>query len=236
MSNDLIAKIHIVVREPLRQKILLQLVSRNMTFNDFMSTFKIKDKQELNKQLDFLEKVKIQKEYLVVKQTDLAYQITEKGRYVLEKMNIYPQLSSNNYTKLFRNIAKPKQKWVKPYSIIIAAATIIIGITLPFTQNITLGAAILILILALVVEGLVHYVRFLPSLTLNRGTYILIGIPIGFVIWLDLTAFYISINRWVNENFIIIFGSLAACLGIGALIGDLIGKLRKYKGPEQYQI
>ena len=32
------------------------------------------------------------------------------------------------------------------------------------------------------------------------------------------------------------FGSLAACFGVGAFIGDFIGRLRNYEGPEQYQL
>lgn len=237
MSNDKIAKIHLVVREPLRQQILLQLGSKkSLTSIDFENNLKNQNKQEIKKQLDFLEKTRIDGEYLVTKQANASYQLTEKGHYVLEKMITYPQLKTNNYKNLFRDVTKPERKWFTPYLILIVAATIIVGSTLPITLGISLDDAILILILALVAECIFLYVMFLPSLGLNRVTYILMGIPIGFGIWLGFIALPLGIGVLVKENFIFVFGSLNACLGTGPLIGDFIGRLRNYKGPEQYEL
>lgn len=238
MNSDRIAKLHMVVKEPLRREILLQLeLHGNMSFDDFMKRLKIQDGQELRKQLNILEKMTVEGEHLVTKQTNSSYRLTEKGHYVLDKMITYPQLSSDNYPNLYGNIVKPKPKWFAPHWIMMVVATIIVGFALAITQNIPLDKAVLILILALVAEDIAYYVRFESSLTLNRVTYILKGLPIGFALWLVFTVFSTGLfGSWINEDFVSVFGSLAACFGIGALIGDFIGRLRNYKGPEQYQL
>jgi len=41
MSDDKIAKLHLVVQDPLRQKILLQLANRKMTLNDLMINLEV---------------------------------------------------------------------------------------------------------------------------------------------------------------------------------------------------
>ena len=65
--------------------------------------------------------------------------------------------------------------------------------------------------------------------------YILIGVPIGFILWLSLWNISLNVfGRWINEDFVLVFGSLAICFLIGGIIGDFIGRLRNYKGPEQY--
>jgi DNA-binding HxlR family transcriptional regulator len=238
MSTDKIVKLHKVVKEPLRQKILLQLgLHKKMTFNDLMKSLEIQDSQELRNQLNILEKMIIEGKHLVIKQANSSYRLTEKGQYVLDKMITYPQLRSDSYPKLHSNIPKPKPIWFKPYWITMVVATIVVSVTLPITLNIPLGTAVLILILALDMEGLASYVLFEPSLSLIRVMYILAGVPIGSLLWFVFTAFSFSGFRfWANEDFVFVFGSIVACFGIGALIGDFIGRLRNYKGPEEYQL
>ena len=234
MSNDKIAKIHKVVKEPLRQKILVQLGShKSLTFKNLIERLKIEKSKELelSKQLEYLEKVTLEKEHLIIKQTD-SYQLTERGRYVLEKMVTYPQLETSSFKKLFRDIIKPKPKWFTPH-LAVMTLTIILGVLVAATHDIPLNVTVLLVVLALVAEDIAHYVRFLPFLSRNRVRYILMGVPIGGILWLAFTAVYIGTGSWSNdEDLIFAFGILIACLGIGTLIGDSIGRLRDYKGPK----
>jgi hypothetical protein len=114
-------------------------------------------------------------------------------------------------------------------------ATIVIGITLPFRESISWEQAIILLAFFLVVEGIAYYARVKVSIRLNRVMYILLGAPIGFVLWLIAATFLSRIYTQGLSEDIAIIVSLAVCFGIGALIGDLIGRARHYKGPEQYQ-
>jgi len=132
-------------------------------------------------------------------------------------------------------LTKNKPKWWTVYWIIIIVITIIIGVTLPFFEHIPLERATLYLCLALVAESIAYYGRVKPSVSLNSVMYILIGVPIGFILWLSLWNISLNVfGRWINEDFVLVFGSLAICFLIGGIIGDFIGRLRNYKGPEQY--
>ncbi len=73
-------------------------------------------------------------------------------------------------------------------------------------------------------------------MTLNRIMYILIGFPLGFVLWF-IAIFTVERTFYPQAaNDVLVFvGSMIICIGIGCLVGDFIGRLRHYKGPEQYQ-
>jgi hypothetical protein len=132
---------------------------------------------------------------------------------------------------------QPKPKWWNLYWIVIFASTIIVGVTLPIFQQIPWETALVCLCLVLVFEGLAYYGRVKPSITLNRFMYILMGVPIGFVLWFILALFNRAIvfGSGVDGNPVNFIVSLSICFGVGAVIGDLIGRARHYKGPEQYQ-
>jgi uncharacterized membrane protein len=65
--------------------------------------------------------------------------------------------------------------------------------------------------------------------------YILIGVPLGFVIWI---LFWMLVMRQVYpqgaSSWLIVVLSIIGCYAVAFVIGDLIGKARHYKGPEQY--
>jgi hypothetical protein len=90
--------------------------------------------------------------------------------------------------------------------------------------------------IALVVEGIAFYGRVKQSLKLNRIMYVLLGAPIGFALWFISIIFIESTFYPQAANDSVFFiGSMIVCFGIGALIGDFVGKLRNYKGPGPYQ-
>ena len=125
--------------------------------------------------------------------------------------------------------------WWKPYWIVLVIATIVIGLTLPIFSHIPLESAIIYTVLALIAEGIAYYGRVRPSIRLNRVMYILIGVPVGFVLWYISWFFVLRpmFPRAGQDTLALL--SLAVCFGIGAFIGELIGRIRHYKGPEQYQ-
>ncbi len=133
-------------------------------------------------------------------------------------------------------MTKPRPKWWFSYWIAIVVATIIIGVTLPILRNIPWDRAVLYLAATLAIEALAYYARLKPSMTLNRIMYILIGFPLGFVLWF-IAIFTVERTFYPQAaNDVLVFvGSMIICIGIGCLVGDFIGRLRHYKGPEQYQ-
>ena len=78
MSQDRLAQLHDALRQPLRQKILLQLGQNdNLTIDDFAKNLKINDLTELSNQLAELEDLTVEGEHLVSKQSNLRYRLTE---------------------------------------------------------------------------------------------------------------------------------------------------------------
>ena len=132
---------------------------------------------------------------------------------------------------------KQKPRGYTAYWIVIFALTIVIGISLILFAQTDVGFGIASLAIILLFEYAAYYGRVKPSLTLNRIMYILIGVPLGFVIWI---AFWMLIMRQVypqgGKSLSVVVLSIIGCYAVAFLIGDLIGRLRHYKGPEQYQV
>jgi hypothetical protein len=85
-------------------------------------------------------------------------------------------------------------------------------------------------------EGLVDYARLKPSIKLNRVMYILMVVPIGFVLWLISWLLVVKVvYPRAGQDLAAVILSLIVCFDIEALIDDFIGRLRHYKGPGQYQ-
>ena len=131
---------------------------------------------------------------------------------------------------------KPKPKWFTPYWIALFVSTIIVlGIVFPVIGHVSFERAIFYLVVALLFEGLGFYVRVkTSSMKTNRVMYIvLFGAFFG--CWFSIVAL-IFLSRMgfqeINEYVIITW---VGCFALGGLMGDLIGKIRHYKGPEQYQ-
>ena len=127
-------------------------------------------------------------------------------------------------------------RWWKPYWILLIIATIILGITMPFFTSIPFETSIMYMILTLGFLGLAYLGRVKQSLHLNRIMYILLGVFIGGVSWVVSLPFLNGlIVQGIDESTVTIV-SLVVYFGIlGPIIGDLIGRARNYKGPDQYQ-
>jgi hypothetical protein len=131
---------------------------------------------------------------------------------------------------------KTKPRWWTSYWVVIFLATIVLGVTLPVLSQVPIEKAALYLIVALIFEGLAYYGRVKPSINLNRIMYILIGVPMGFILWYFSWFFVIrSLRPQAGQDFALVILSLIVSFAIGGFIGELIGRLRHYKGPEKYQ-
>ena len=95
------------------------------------------------------------------------------------------------------------------------------------------------MILALVMLGFGYYIRVKPpSIRINRILYILLfGVFFGGIIWMLMYASRIVtwiINILGPTEYAGIALSLVVSFGIGAILGDLLGKFRNYKVSAQY--
>jgi hypothetical protein len=132
-----------------------------------------------------------------------------------------------------KKVSKLKPRWWKPYWIALVIITIALEVANYFFLNVPLERATIGLILALLCMGFAYYIRVRPSIRVNKALYILLGItPIGFLLWI---VWAISgISRWITDTigaFPSLIISWAVCCGIGALIGNWIGKRRNYRLP-----
>jgi len=135
---------------------------------------------------------------------------------------------------------RSKTAWYTSYWILLAILTIIIGIVLPLLLGGVSAKNIVFVVITLLVLGLSYYARVKSSKTTNRFVYIVfLGAFIGALLWLFLlvTRFFEWITNITGlDQDIAIAISLILCFGIGAIIGDLIGKYRNYKGPTKYSL
>jgi len=126
-----------------------------------------------------------------------------------------------------------KPLWWKPLWIATLLATIASGVAGFFLLDVPLARAVGGVALTFLCIGIAYYIRVRPSIRVNRAVYILLGItPIGFVLWIIWAIS--GIGRWVTQTAgsgpsLLI--SWIVCYGIGALIGDWIGKRRNYILP-----
>ena len=130
-------------------------------------------------------------------------------------------------------VSKTKPWWWKPYWIILVIATIALGLVLPFFTHVPMDRAIIGLVATLLCIGFAYYIRVRPSISVNRALYILLGItPIGFVLWV-ICSFILNrlLITSISGTWPLFLASGAVCFGLGALIGDWIGKRRNYILP-----
>lgn len=126
-----------------------------------------------------------------------------------------------------------KPYWWKPLWVVTVLGIIVSGVISFLIVHVPLERAILGLVLAFLCVGVAYYIRVRPSMKVNRAIYILLGIsPIGFSLWIVLAVS--GLGRWLT-NMVGAFPSLiigwVVCFGIGALIGDWLGKRRNYQLP-----
>ena len=126
-----------------------------------------------------------------------------------------------------------KPWWWKPLWIVTLLLAIASGVVGFFFLDVSLARVAVGLALTFLGMGFAYYIRVRPSMKVNRGLYILLGItPIGFILWV---IWAVSGIGMLITNIVGAFPSLLiswiVCYGIGAFIGDWIGKRRNYILP-----
>jgi hypothetical protein len=144
-----------------------------------------------------------------------------------------PKMPRDKVKMAETKVSKPKPWWWKPLWIGTILSTIAVSIVGYLIWNGPLVRAVAGLILTFLAIGFAYYIRVRPSMKINRAIYILIGItPIGFVLWVICTFI---LNRVIitsaSGTWPLFLASGAVCFGLGALIGDWIGKRRNYILP-----
>jgi hypothetical protein len=239
MSGDRTFELHEVVKDPLRQKILLKLGQHDsIEFDSLVENLKLTDTQELSNQLVTLQEVTIEGEHIVTKQGN-SYQLTEKGHEVLDEMIAFPQLGLDNYREKLlgesSNQSKPKPKWFSPYWIaIFASAVLVVGVIIPFFSHQTVEETALYLTVTMLILAFGYYVRVKqPSMRTNRLIYI--GLfSFFFGCWFSLGSMFLFARIGIYYMNSLVIVTWIGFFVIGGVIGDLIGKARNYKGPAQY--
>jgi hypothetical protein len=218
-----------ILKEPLRQKILLKLGQHNRLSIDELARFLKLEQTEIDTQLRVLQDLAVDGEHLVIKEGN-AYALTEKGHYVLNSMIAFPELACDNQSK-------PKPRWFTPYWAILIVLTIIVtGIALPVFGHQSPEKAVFYTVAALLVIGLAIYGRVKLSTTLNKAMYVgVLGFAIGCLLWfVGLIIAVVSLPHSDGTEDVLFVVLTALSFTVGPLIGYLIGKARNFKGPEQY--
>jgi len=127
-------------------------------------------------------------------------------------------------------VSKTKPWWWKPLWIVTVLATIASTVAGYFLLDVPLERAVGGVALTFLCIAFAYYIRVRPSMRINRAVYILIGItPIGIILWF-ICSFILNrvIITSASGTLPLFLASGAVCLGVGALIGDWIGKRRGY--------
>ena len=126
-----------------------------------------------------------------------------------------------------------KPWWWKPLWMAVLLITIASGVVGYLLLHVPLERTVGGVALTFLMIGIAYYIRVRPSMRVNRALYILLGItPIGFILWIIWAVS--GIGRLIT-NMVGALPSLLmswiVCYGIGAFIGDWIGRRRNYRLP-----
>jgi hypothetical protein len=160
------------------------------------------------------------------------YELTEKGHEVVlgllssEKDPLAPAAPAST---------KKSSRWFKPYWLFLLISTIVfVGIIIPVLGHVPFEKAAIYLALTLLMIGFGYYVRVKPpSVKTNRIIYIvLFGIFLGS--WFVIGSLIMLSRMGFHDIDAFVIFVWVSCYVIGGFIGDLIGRLRHYKGPQPY--
>ncbi len=200
---DKLASLHEILKDPLRQKILLKLGEHDsIGFDELMKELKIDDEEEVYDQLKILGDLvtKKEEEYLfnkqgVSKKLGGQYALTGKGHDAVDEMIEFPEIEAENYKdKLFGKDALTRHK----------IAYIIGGAWAGFFISL-----------------------FVSILCLNSLLSIWLKEP-----WPDQPNSSGSISVYTSTDWIFFIMIIFVAPMVGALAGYLIGKRNRFEQPE----
>ena len=126
-----------------------------------------------------------------------------------------------------------KPWWWRPLWIVTLLLTIVSGAIAYFILHSSIERVVSAVALTFICIGIAYYTRVKPSMKVNRVLYIWLGVtPIGFCIWIlwGVSGLARFITNLIGPMPSLLL-SWAVCYGIGAFIGDWIGKRRNYRLP-----
>lgn len=132
--------------------------------------------------------------------------------------------------------AEDKPRWWKPLWSAVLLITTVLGVVNYFLFKVPLERVLVGLALTFLMIGFAYYIRIKPSRKVNRLIYVTLGACGTFLITLFGGAFIIWATRcpppttYLGPGISFILFLIAPWI-IGALIGDWIGKRRKYRIP-----
>jgi hypothetical protein len=153
-----LARWHEILKDPIRQKILLKLGEHDkLSFDELIKELKTDDQEELYNELqilgDLVTKAK-DEDYSpskegVLKTFSDQYMLTEEGHNAVDEMIAFPEIESDNYNNTLDKDGKPKQKSWMPMipnweilfftAIVIATAIIVVLLLWYFHINARTG-------------------------------------------------------------------------------------------------
>jgi hypothetical protein len=120
-EDDKLARWHELLKDPVRQKILLKIGKHDkLSFDELLKELKIDDQKELYDELQVLDELvtKVKDEnYSLPKEDALKtpsdqYMLTEEGHDAIDDMIAFPEIESDNYNeKMFDKNGLPKQNF-----------------------------------------------------------------------------------------------------------------------------
>ncbi len=140
---DRIARLHELLKDPVRQRILLKLGEHDkLSFDELLKELKIDDQQELYDELQVLGNLvkKIANEGCsqpkdVFKTFSDQYILTEEGHDTVEEMIAFPEIESDNFNeKMFNKNGEPKQNFTSSpkQQVMVFLAILIVAIIIIF--------------------------------------------------------------------------------------------------------
>jgi hypothetical protein len=220
-----------ILKDPLSKRILLQIRQHeSMSIDSLMLNLKINDQQLIKNRLKKLSDIDkaIEPDSKSLMQTPgEQYVLTERGHEIVLQLlttEICPPISADK-----------SPRWFKLYWFGLFVITVVlVGVVIPFVTHATVEKAVIYLLISLLIVGFGFYIRLKPlSLKTNRILYIaLFGIFFG--CWFSIISIIILSRIGFHDIDASVLAVWVGCFALGGLIGDLIGRLRHYKGPERY--
>jgi hypothetical protein len=222
------------ILDSLSTNILFQIRRHEkMSVDDLLSKIKTSDRLSIESrlvELDELITIVDTKTESAFPSHNKLYELTEKGHEVVLGL-----LSPENDPLVPSASTKKGSRWFRPYWLFLFVSTIVfVGIIIPIIGHVPFEKAAIYLVLTLLMIGFSYYIRVKPpSVKTNRIIYIfLFSIFLGS--WFVIGSLIVLSRMGFHDIDAFVIFVWVFCYVLGGFIGDLIGRLRHYKGPQPY--
>jgi hypothetical protein len=226
--------IHRNILDSLSMNILFQIRRyEKISVDDLLSNINTSDRLSIESRLaelnELIAVVEPKTESAFTSHSKL-YELTERGHEVVLGL-----LSSEEDPLVPSASTKKGSRWFRPYWLFLFISTIVFaGIIIPTIGHVPFEKAAVYLIISLLIIGFGFYIRLRPpSIKTNRIIYIVLFAGF-FGCWFSIGSIIVLNRIGFREIDAVVIAVWVGCFALGGLIGDLIGRLRHYKGPQPY--